>query len=148
MNTQIKSRFEPVSDRDVFSLEEKIKTRLPEDYRNFILDFNGGFPTPNIFYISPYQQESRLSIFYGITSKKSCDIWANALNSYEDMGRSFLPIGEDPGGNQIYISLHPDTLGRIYFRDHELYASESLTLIANSFSEFLQNLYATTRFSD
>lgn len=144
MSTQIKRIFESITEEEILSLEKKLKSRLPQDYRDFLLAYNGGSPNPNVFFISPKQQESNLSILFGITSKKAYDLWTNALDAYEDMDRTLLPIGEDPGGNQIYMSLHPDTYGCIYFRDHELPAPDSLFPIAASFTELLQKLHEAT----
>jgi cell wall assembly regulator SMI1 len=144
MNTQINRKFESITEEDILSLEKQLKSRLPQDYRDFLLAYNGGSPNPNVFFISQEQQESNLSILFGITSKKAYDLWTNALDAYEDMERTVMPIGEDPGGNQIYMSLHSDTYGRVYFRDHELPAPDSLFPIAASFTDLLQKLYEAT----
>jgi cell wall assembly regulator SMI1 len=141
MSIQIQPRFEPVTEEQILLLEEKLSSPLPQDYRGFLLAFNGGSPTPNVFFISPAQQESNLSILFGITLKKAYDLWTNALDAYEDMDRTVLPIGEDPGGNQIYMSLHPDMYGHIFFRDHELPVSDCPYLIATSFTDLLEMLH-------
>lgn len=140
MSTTIKRKFEPITEKEILSLEERLKAHLPKDYRDFLLTYNGGSPNPNVFFISPEQQESNLSILFGITSKKAYDLWTNALDAYEDMDRTVLPIGEDPGGNQIYLSLHPDTYGHIFFCDHEIQAPNCLFPIAGSFTDLLRKL--------
>jgi cell wall assembly regulator SMI1 len=144
MSTQIKRKFESITEKEILSLEKQLKSRLPEDYRDFLLAYNGGNPRPNVFFISPEQQESSLSILFGITSKKAYDLWTNALDAYEDKDRTVLPIGEDPGGNQIYMSLHPNTYGHIFFCDHEMEAPDCMFPIAESFTDLLQKLYEAT----
>lgn len=144
MNTQIKRKFESITEQEILSLEKQLKSRLPQDYRDFLLAYNGGNPKPNVFFISPEQQESNLSILFGITSDEDYNLWDNALRAYDDMDRTILPIGEDPGGNQIYMSLHPDTYGHIFFRDHELPVSDSLSPIATSFTDLLEKLHDAT----
>lgn len=95
MKTQIKPIFEAVTEEQILLLEEKLKSRLPQDYRDFLLTYNGGNPRPNVFFISQEQQESNLSILFGITSDKDYNLWDNALRAYDDMDRTVLPIGED-----------------------------------------------------
>lgn len=141
MKTQIKPIFELITEEQIQLLEEKLRSRLPQDYRNFLLTYNGGNPKPNVFFINQEQQESNLCFLYGITAKKAYDLWTNALDAYEDMDRAILPIGEDPGGNQIYMSLNPDMYGHIFYRDHELPAIDCLFPIAESFTELLLKLY-------
>ena len=141
MSTQIKPLFESATDQSILELEGKIGFRLPADYREFLVTSNGGSAIPNVFLISSAQGESSLSILFGITSRKAYDLWANALEAYEDMDRSMLPIGEDPGGNQIVMSLHADTYGKVYFCDHEVPSPGNLSLLASSFTEFLNKLH-------
>jgi cell wall assembly regulator SMI1 len=138
---QIKSLFEPVTEEKILALEERLKARLPPDYREFLLAHNGGSVEPDVFFISPAQGESSLTILFGITSTKAYDLWDNALDAYEDMDRTILPIGEDPGGNQVYLSLHPETYGQVLFRDHETPAPDCLFPVATSFTAFLQGLH-------
>jgi cell wall assembly regulator SMI1 len=141
MSVQIRKMFEPVTEEQIVALEQKLKFRLPRDYREFLLLHNGGSPEPGGFLINVKQGESNLDTLFGITSDRSYDLWANALDALEDTDGSFLPIGEDPGGNQVYMSLHPDRYGQIVFRDHERQGAESLFPIASNFSEFLAELH-------
>lgn len=134
---QRKPRFDPVTEESILDLEEQVQGCLPPDYREFLLAHNGGSVEADVFFISPAQGESSLTIFFGITSTKARNLWNNALDAYEDMVRTFLPIGEDGAGDQVYLSLHPETYGQVSFRDHEIPAPDCVFPIAASFTEFL-----------
>jgi hypothetical protein len=63
---------------------------------------------------------------------------------------TLVPIGCDPGGNQILLSLQPPHAGGVLFWDHdsgdvedvvEALGRGDLKLIANSFSDFLDALF-------
>jgi len=141
MSTQIKRLFESAGEQSILDLEGRLGFRLPADYREFLITFNGGSTSPNVFLINTVQGESTLSILFGITSRKAYDLWANALEAYEDMDRSMLPIGEDPGGNQIVMSLRADAYGKVYFCDHEVPSPGNMSLLASTFTEFLNELH-------
>lgn len=69
------------------------------------------------------------------------------IKIYEDrLPIGFVPIGCDPGGNVICIGTDEEFTGRIYFWDHEEESEDpddmsNVHLIADSFSEFLDQLY-------
>jgi len=59
--------------------------------------------------------------------------------------RESITIATDPGGNQICYIVSGDNAGKIYFWDHEEEVKEgekpgfeNMTLIAESFEEFLK----------
>ena len=144
MSIIIKPIFKLIADEEIHQLEQKLKFALPEDYRSFLLKYNGGSPSPNVFFISKEQQESCISLFFGVASKSAYDIWINALDFYEYYDRDLLPIGEDPGGSQIIMGLGAQRFGKIYFNDHEQQGDSSLYPIANSFTDLLNKLYKST----
>jgi cell wall assembly regulator SMI1 len=141
MPTQITPLFEPTDEAAVRDLEQKLKAQLPADYRAFLLAYNGGSARPNVFAIGDTGNESAVSVLFGIIKDRSYDLWSNMLRSWDDDDSTFLPIGRDPGGNQICIDLAPQELGRVFFRNHELELPDALTPIAASFTEFLEGLH-------
>jgi hypothetical protein len=114
--------------------------QLPDDYRAFLLEFNGGTPTPNAFVIGG-QGESTLSVFFGLVEGDVYDLWSNALAAFEDMERTMLAIGTDAGGNHLFLSLDGEKRGQVSFRDHERDAAHGVFPIAASFTAFLDHLH-------
>lgn len=141
MTVSIEPLFPPTTKAAVAELEHKLKVPLPADYRAFLLEFNGGMPTPNAFVINDRQGESTLGVFFGLVEGDVYDLWSNALAAFEDMDRTMLAIGTDPGGNHIFLSLGEENRGRVFFRDHERDTAHGVFPIAASFTEFLAHLH-------
>jgi hypothetical protein len=51
-----------------------------------------------------------------------------------------LPVADAAGGNLILVEVGHDQPGRVYFWDHELEDENALSLIAESFNDFLEAL--------
>lgn len=141
---QNKNEFGKLSvlELDDFEIENAIK--LPNDYRDFLLEFNGGVPIPN-------KNETPSTVVSYILGMHNGDYYAS-LYKHIDMFKGRLPastfsIATDPFGNLFIMSLHPQGYGHIYFWDHEGEPSyqdgdyiDNCSFVAYSFSEFLTNL--------
>jgi hypothetical protein len=129
--------------------EAKIGSRLPEDYREFLINHNGGKPMPCDFVVTEKEGSDSLHVIYGIHCGPSYANLeeVNALYSGR-IPRSLITFAEDPFGNAICIGINGDNSGKVFFWDHELESDdevepdyENITLLAESFSEFLSGLY-------
>lgn len=141
MNIQFKTLFPKDGNANIDQLEIDLKFKLPTEYRDFVLEFNGGKPIPNKFKISESQEESRVSFFYGISTDKDFNILRNFALFENVYMEKYLPIGEDPGGDLICLDVSGENEGKIYFWDHEVAPPNNLYLVANSFTEFLEKLH-------
>jgi hypothetical protein len=125
-----------------FELANNIK--LPKDYRDFLLQFNGGSPHPN----KSQPPSTHVTYIFGMHNG---DYHASLYKHVEMFERrlpfSTFPIASDSFGNLFIMSLHSDGYGHIYFWDHEgepahqdgLYV-DNCYFVAYSFSEFINNL--------
>jgi hypothetical protein len=125
-----------------FEIANNIK--LPNDYRNFLLEFNGGKPIPN-------RNENPDTIVTYILGMHNGDYYAS-LYKHIDMFKdrlplSTFPIATDPFGNLFIMSVHSGGYGHIYFWDHEGepeyqdgHYVGNCSFVAYSFSEFINNL--------
>lgn len=127
---------------DLESFEHNYNITLPRDYRDFLIEYNGGYPNPGTYKISYELGESILNIFYGIGNmydnlEKKIDIFDEIL----EIG--FIPIADDPCGNQICIGINKEYFGQIYHwaHDKEHDEVESMYFLSESFKEFLESLY-------
>lgn len=137
--------FGALSQNRLEEFEKQIQSRLPQDYRDFLLQYNGGQPAPSFFWIVPEEDGSEVERFYGIHDQT----W-HSLETYVGEQRygipsSLLPIADDGTSNFVCIDISTDHYGEVYFIDHELHefdpgSTEGITKLANAFSEFLRLL--------
>ncbi|MBC1436124.1 SMI1/KNR4 family protein [Listeria rocourtiae] len=134
-----------LKEEDIQKFESINGVALPRVYRLFLKENNGGETEPNLFFISENQGASVLDSFFGLG-----DIYGN-LQDFIDIydGRlpdDFIPIGNDPGGNAICVSINEDNSDNIYFWDHEEETENpnemsNVFLLANDIEEFINNFY-------
>lgn len=141
-----------VSEDTIATFEKRLETRLPEDYRNFMLAHNGGEPSRRVFkyknHSGPYAGSS-VRYFFAFSSDEDYSIkdYFVEFVSNNRMPGDLVPIGTDEGGNLVCIAVKGPNTGKIYFWDHEEEAEEgqeasynNLFLVADSFKEFLESL--------
>ena len=125
---------------------------LPKEYRNFLLEHNGGEPNVDCFNFKNDKEDgSDIRCFLGIYPDQHNDL-LDHIKTYKDrLPSNLFPIAYDSCSNLICISVTEPDRGKIYFWDHEVEADPSqdevpdysnLTLIADSFNEFLEGLYS------
>jgi len=138
----------PTSNQEIDLFEKDLNIKLPTEYRNWLLKFNGGSPRPRVFEfrLDGEEASSCVAWFYAIDEgrinnlRKTIEVFK--LNDVR-MPVDLLPIACDPGGNQICLGYQGDNLGKVFFWDHEQECGgeyDNCYLIANSFNEFLANL--------
>lgn len=128
-------------------LENKFGIKLPEDYRNFLKKYNGGYPQPDGFDFANGEDGSSVDKFLEISDSVNESI-VEYFNNYKSrIPENYLPIAKDPGGNLILIGVN-NTEPKVYYWDHENETEEddipnmnNMHLIACSFKEFIDNLY-------
>ncbi|MEK9495102.1 SMI1/KNR4 family protein [Photorhabdus sp. P32] len=138
----------PIDEISVTNFENEIGNSLPNDYRNFLKKYNGGYPDPDAFlFLNDEEDGSSVDRFLSLGCEKHHDL-RNYFIDYKDrIPPKFLPIAHDPGGNLILISLSNDNPG-VFFWDHEFEADEgelpdmsNVHLISHTFTDFLSVLY-------
>lgn len=137
----------PTTESEIASLEKRLNITLPNQYRDHILKYNGGYPSKECF-DTQGGGRSKIHYFYAIYNGK----YSNFENTYTKFKIKqnrllphIFPIAHDEGGNQICISIGENDYGYVYFWDHEEEddepSYENMYLIANSLNEFLDNLF-------
>jgi cell wall assembly regulator SMI1 len=136
----------------VSRFEKKIGFILPNDFKDFLYEFNGGLTEEgsDVFFINDRKKNSMIDKFFGLDLKPSSNI-EYLLDYYSDrFPKGIIPIGEDPGGNYICLNVNEGKdYGKVYFYDHEVDNEDgqgnatwaNLTLIADTFTEFLEKLH-------
>ena len=134
-----------IGPQDVAAVEAKLARRLPNGYKQFLLEYNGGVPEPNQFDVPGARTSSGVNRFYAILDGE-----VDGDLIYEQrLLRGYLPSGimaiaDAEGGNHVCLSVRGEDYGSVFFRDHEL-ASEAnvaagLFELKPSFELFLSDL--------
>ena len=150
----------PTSEGAIKEFESYIGHALPEDYRSFLLEHNGGSPVPDAFTLTLFgnQEEDVVLCFFPLRDLKlgtveveefeelrtwplHCawdDLQNDLANLYErELDNPVLPIGTDGSTNYFCVVLDGDRRGAVLFLESEM---ADTVLLADSFSQFLDLL--------
>ena len=152
------NRYGPLTEERLRRLEARLKARLPDDYRAFLLRYNGGRPTLSrfTFTLDGEEQESILEWFFAVHDQP-CEepedwdprsgelpphfgqpleeVWKDLRSEKPRAG--VLPIGRDPSANLVCLGYAGKRAGQVWFFDHE---TGSFVRLAGNFTEFLGSL--------
>jgi hypothetical protein len=116
-------RFPLPSEQQVADLEKRIKVSFPDDYRRFLLEYNGGyFSEP---YIQPPEDgdegcpQLALNLMKGIgASHSEAELGCPAdLRLFDDNDPpKVVPIGDTPENSLIMLYTQPEGRGQIFLK--------------------------------
>ena len=108
-----KERFPMPSEGQLFALQRQIGVPLPPDYRDFILEFNGGyFNDPIITPVGPGCPTECLDSLFGIgDSRSTVELGETAsIGLFDDNNPpKIMPIGRTAVGGLIILDTAPAT---------------------------------------
>ena len=128
MHPIIVDPYPAITRLELEQFEQKLGYTLPQSYKNFLLENNGGIPEPEFFWSESRQKELEFSYFLGLdpTQTNADTEGFYDLNcAYKDlffynMQQGFLlPIAPDGEGNDYCLSLREQDYGKIYIWDQE-----------------------------
>jgi hypothetical protein len=141
MHLEESNPYGPIDPADLVEFEEANEVSLPDDYKSFLLEYNGGRPEPNEL----LEPSTDVQWLFGMVEEPAWASLFHALDTYE--GRIpawYIPIGTDSGGNIFIMSLFEENKGVVALWWHEDEAEQNgseyfdnLTHVADSFSEFM-----------
>ena len=140
-------RFGFANEEAISILENKFEVVLPEDYKRFLLQENGGRNTAykykNLVRISQISEEINIDVMFGVeTNIKNADIEQWTSEYRDDLFPNSIIIRDTIQHGFIVFWLSNEENRGIYYYD-DTYEFESSTddvnayFLANSFSEFL-----------
>src|SRR5262245_50762223 len=157
--THIDKKSPPAPEEQIARLEAQLGVALPEDYRRFLVQCNGGFvggmlwfrgPTPEgksadagVHHIGGFREESHFSL------EERRDTYQS--DQPPRIPHELLWVMDDPFGNAICLGISGPYRGRVYFWDHEqepdsedwdgsVETAGNLQLLAGSFTDFVAGL--------
>ena len=133
----------PITEAQLIEFEQYVDAKLPEDYRRFLLDCNGGYPDRAYSFIPEENAPIIVDYFYGIGD--SVNDMKRVYDDYEGvLPNGFISIGDDPGGDEFILGLsESEHEGQVFFWLHDQPHDEEMEntyFISNSFNEFFDDL--------
>lgn len=140
-------RLQKPDEADIAVLEAEFG-KLPLEYRDFLRNFNGGVPVPNV--VATKDNERVINFFFPIKYPKNYPggFYACAEDYAMRIPDGMLPIASSGGGDLILIQSGEENHGKVYYWDHELESEsdasnyyDNVELLAASFNELLNKFY-------
>jgi hypothetical protein len=138
----------PPASGELAELEARLGVTLPDDYRNFLQEQNGGYLDENFL---PPEANASVRYLYsaGPNDHEHIDDLESAFHSFylPDVDLEYrlrtgmLPIGEDEGGNRICLRVSGEDRGSVWFWAHDAALGEDpFERLADGFGEFFEAL--------
>ena len=141
-----------VTESDIVAFEDRLGHRLPDDYRRFLLEVNGGrLATQNTSF-----EFSIISLMYSLNAPDVSDdlltsaLWERSVSLRPSP--DLLSIGYDEGGAPILLALAGDLRGEVWFQNTsdprpedanprvEWFKRRDMRKLADSFQELMGSL--------
>lgn len=152
---EMPSRGRRLDESEVAAFEGKLGVRLPEDYRRFLAECNGGCHGGSWVYTdgagNPSEADIDVHHVYGLREESYLRLPPNGWWRAEGvLPRELLEIMDDSFGNLICIALSGLHRGRVFFWllddpdpedwDGRIESSSAIQPIADTFAEFIERL--------
>lgn len=135
-----------VKEEKILKLEDEIGFTLPNDYKEFLINFNGGVPEVkySTFTLNELEENIGLQVLYGLDLEENLDLREWYEEYEDDLLDDCLIIGHGIGFGFIVLVNSPEVSG-VYFWDNsfELDNSsedENIYKISDTFREFIDEL--------
>lgn len=122
---------------DVETLEEKLRIKLPENYRTFLIETNGGTLSNSILELDR-PGDLLIDCFFGFNEEDSLSINYWIENFSDEIPEGSLIIGSDAGGGFLLLCTKEEE--GIYYYDHS-YSFQSSSDNENTY-------YVCAKFTD
>lgn len=149
---ELNSRNKNVTIAEINLLEKEMDIILPADYKEFLMKNNGGIPEGIQMFsfceMDPengkiYDMEADIQNFSSISE---IPFFYKNLVGAGAIPAKYISIACDSCGNEILLCVNEfENYGKVFFGNHEVYKPGTnyfnLSLVADSFSEFLEKIY-------
>ncbi len=135
-----------MTEKHLSNFEREIDATLPIEYRQFLLKFNGGSPSPDIVDIEGMPESpTDVQEFFGVdASDESSDLRWNKEEFSDRIPAQMLPIACDSGGSLFCLSLAGGDSGKVIYVDLQFVGGpkQQVTFyeVAENFNAFLDKI--------
>ena len=135
-----------MNEEELIKFQNEINFELPDDYKNFLTNYNGGVPEErySTFMVDSISQEIGLQVLYGLNLEDGLDLreWYDEYR--DDLLLNCIIIGHGLGFGFIILMHSPEKSG-VYFWDNtfeldESSEDENVYKISDTFKEFLDKV--------
>jgi len=157
MNIKIIDELHPTNLDQLREVEKIIGVELPEEYKQFLLSHNGGYPEPNVFrvqwsgqYWAEGNEINSIAWFLAVYDGKDMN-FVDFYETHKDrIPKDTVAIADDPGSNLILLGTSGPNKGKVFFwqRDYEVDFQNgevpdysNVGFVSNSFNEFIDSLF-------
>lgn len=144
----------PVATSAIQDFERSIGIQLPDDYRSFLEQYNGGRPEPERFRMRWHDQDlarrfpyDDVDFLYGIDRGRPHDLFIWWQCFQDRVPKDTIPIGNDPGPNMILLGVSGTRRGHVLFwvsgeevEEGDEPDDRNVGFVAPSFTAFLDSL--------
>ncbi|UZQ51671.1 SMI1/KNR4 family protein [Clostridium kluyveri] len=128
------------------NFEKSIGFSLPEDYKQFLIEYNGEARVRySTFKVEELNENIPLDVLYGLgVEKKQLDLQKVNDEYIDDMLPNCIIIGDDLGAGMIVL-INDDDYEGVYYWDHSFHFAQSseeenIYKVADSFKAFIDGL--------
>lgn len=138
---EILSPWQKLSISELEEFEREFKLKLPQDYKDFMLRFNGGIPEPAesfgivVLQIQPIK-------YFPYQDNITIEDTIRVLKIVQQiLPEHFFPFAYDEGGNELCISLSEDDYGSVYMCYLDYGDDIPTHYLCGSFGEFINSFH-------
>lgn len=132
-----------LTNQEVEKVETELKIKFPKDYIEVVLENDGGFPDPNVFFMN--SNEESFNNLINLKADAEYNIFKTMDMVRDRLVDGIVPFGDDPGGNLICFDYRTNEVPTIVFWDHEIAGGgdleKAITFVCNSFTDLLNMLH-------
>lgn len=150
MPVEISAGQGPLAESELAAAEQQLGVKLPDDYRRFMLQHNGGQPEPDGFAIQwrPGQKAaaaaatSMVSWFFMVYGGRHENLLRmNQITFRDRLPKGTVAIGRDPGSNLLLLRCDdsPQRGELLYWLMEMEAGGDNVGHVAASFDEFLRD---------
>jgi hypothetical protein len=136
------------SDDKIAAFQARQAITLPDDYKQFLRETNGGIVAKQKFdFIEGRRKtDSRATKFYGVDLGPYDDIDFQLSLVEGRIPEETIPVAHDDLGNLVCLVVLGKSVGQVFFWDHEKESGgrptyKNMYKIADSFTAFIEHLY-------
>lgn len=131
--------YKSISIDTIEHMEDRLQITLPDDYKQFVFKYDGGYPHPNHFKVN-----EKVEIFNNLLSldeNETDNIYEVLEDLQNRIGDQLIPFAEDGFGNLLCFDYSADKT--IVFWDNEKNYDDfkESTFVSSSFSSLIENLF-------